>query len=194
MSSNMLLCKWGYRWQLFMSLIRLIVQLMNERGLKWMTPFCLANNLEDNVFDFRLLVKMLRLSLKFWKYSLFVAHSSLHSFQNILCLQHGHVPSGLEKETIRPTLAFLFSYWNLGDKKLFTLSQWNSRKRRIIGLEGLGEGSFLVSPPSSTKGVWSVYISLLHTPPPPPESAFWHKRINTLAARVKVDNYQSWWI
>ena len=30
-----------------------------------MTPFCLANNLEDNVFDFRLLVKMLRLSLKF---------------------------------------------------------------------------------------------------------------------------------
>ena len=30
-----------------------------------MTPFCLADNLEDKVFDFRLLVKMLRLSLKF---------------------------------------------------------------------------------------------------------------------------------
>ena len=30
-----------------------------------MTPFCLANNLEDNVFDFRLLVKMLRLFNKF---------------------------------------------------------------------------------------------------------------------------------
>ena len=30
-----------------------------------MTLFCPANNLADNVFDFRLLVKMLRLSLKF---------------------------------------------------------------------------------------------------------------------------------
>ena len=42
---------------------------MNEGGLKWVTPFCLANNLADNVFDFRLLVKMSRWSLKFWKYS-----------------------------------------------------------------------------------------------------------------------------
>ena len=40
---------------------------MNERGLKRMTPFCLANNLADNIFDFRLLGKMLRLSLKVLK-------------------------------------------------------------------------------------------------------------------------------
>ena len=61
----MLLCTWGYRCQSFMLLIRPIVQLMNEGGLKQMTLFCPANNLADNVFDFRLLVKMLRLSLKF---------------------------------------------------------------------------------------------------------------------------------
>ena len=172
MSSNMLLCKWGYRWQLFMSLIRLIVQLMNERGLKWMTPFCLANNLEDNVFDFRLLVKMLRLSLKFWKYSLFLAHSSLHSFQNVFCLQHGHVPSGLEKETIRSNLSlfcFHIKTWAIKNYSLF-LNE-TQRKRRLIGLQGFEEASFLVSPPSSPKGGRSVSFLLQHTPPPPTESA-----------------------
>ena len=143
--AKMPLCKWRYRCQVFMSLIRLIVQLMNERGLKWMTPFCLANNLEDNVFDFRLLVKMLRLSLKFWKYSLFVAHSSLHSFQNILCLQHGHVPSGLEKDAIRSTLSVFAP--DVSDYKLFTFSQWNSEETQNYKPRGTG-GRILSSLPT----------------------------------------------
>lgn len=144
-----------------------------------MTLSCPANNLADNAFDFRLLVKMLRLSLKFRKYSLFLAHSSLNSFQHILCLKHGHVPSGLEKEEIRSTLSvFVF---------LLKLRRFNEtqRKRGLISLEGLEEASFLVSPPSSQRGAWSFSFSLLHRYPLPlPLKAYSHKRINTLTARA----------